>query len=230
MGLKFSVIANQPYINGIAVMGELNNQNGVYETFSDKTYPHNLIYMLGYDQKPSIVPFKDRMVDFTYIINSKILSRHEVYDYFESFIEHNKNCLAGKNTYMIEHPLIQTMERPVGDALVKKMSEAKATVYLARKMAYVKYVSVRLYESVLAENVIFVDKESDPDNEILHGIYGDDSKTIDLLYVDENDICDKYDAVMADSDLVKYIIQKQHEYYEELQFQVAKRAEEGDLF
>lgn len=216
-GLDFKVINNQPYINNIAVMGEINNQNGVYETFSDKRYPHNLIYMLGYSQEPKIVPFDRRKVDFTYIINSKILSRHEVYDYMEKFIENNLSMLAGKPSYMIDHPLVITMERPVGDPLIQKMSEAKATVYIARKMAYLKYVSVRLYESILAENVIFVDKLSDPDCEILKAIYGEGyPELIDLLYVDENTICQNYKKVMSDPKLIEFIITKQHKYYDNL--------------
>ncbi len=216
-GLDFKVINNQPYINNIAVMGEINNQNGVYETFSDKRYPHNLIYMFGYSQEPKIVPFDQRKVDFTYIINSKILSRHEVYDYMEKFIENNLSMFAGKSSYMIDHPLIITMERPVGDPLIQKMSEAKATVYIARKMAYLKYVSVRLYESILAENVIFVDKLSDPDCEILKAIYGEGHPAlIDLLYVDENTICQNYKKVMSDPKLIEFIIAKQHKYYDNL--------------
>lgn len=230
LGLEFKVINNQPYINNIAILGELNNQNGVYETFSDKKYPHNFIYMLGYSQTPDIVPFEMRKDDFTYIINSKILSRHEVYDYLEKFIENNKTCLVGKNTYMIEHPFIKTMERPVGDPLITKMSEAKATVYMARKMEYVKYLSVRLYESILAENVIFVDKKSDLNNEILKEIYGKDDLCTKLLYVDENDICTKYDYVMAREDLRLYIIKKQHEYYDKIKKEIFERAERGDLF
>ncbi len=222
-GLDFKVINNQPYINNIAVMGEINNQNGVYETFSDKRYPHNLIYMFGYNQHPEIVPFNERKVDFTYIINSKILSRHEVYDYMENFIENNLSMFAGKPMYMIDHPLVITMERPVGDPLIKKMSEAKATVYMARKMAYLKYVSVRLYESILAENVIFVDKLSDPDCEILKAIYGDNEELINLLYVDENSICENYETVINDEKLVKFIIKKQHQYYDKLVNDLEKR-------
>lgn len=222
--LDFKVVNNQPYINNIAVMGEINNQCGVYETFTDKTYPHNLIYMFGYDQHPEIMPFNQRTVDFTYIINSKILSRHEVYDYMEKIIENNLTMFAGKSTYMIDHPNIITMERPVGDPLIQKMSEAKATVYIARKMEYLKYVSVRLYESILAENIIFVDKLSDKNCDILRAIYGESHPDIiDLLYVDENDFIQKYHEVLNDSKLVKFILTKQHEYYDNLVESLEKR-------
>ena len=75
LGLEYKVINNQPFINNKAIMAETNLHQGIYETFTDKRCPHNLIYCEQYFDKPlNIVQFEDRKEDFTYIINSKIFS------------------------------------------------------------------------------------------------------------------------------------------------------------
>lgn len=230
LGLEFKVINNQPFINNKAIMGEINLHNGIYETFSDKRCPHNLIYCLAYNQNPKIIPFEERKEDFTYIVNSKILTRHEIYDYLDKFVENNLTCLVGKDTYFSSNPLIKTCERPVGDDLINKIMQAKASVYIARRMEYLKYVSVRLYENIIAQNIIFVDKLSDKDCEILKQIHKDDENLINLLYVDENTICENYNKIKNDKQIIEKIINNQNKYYEKIKKELFENVKENRLF
>lgn len=228
LGLKFKCINNQPYINNVPIMAECNLHNGVYEMFDNKTIPHNLIYCQAYTQKEfmfdcdfSIVDFYDRKEDFSYIINSKIFSRRELFDYFKKFTENNISCITGD--IFIDNPLIKRSPRVFGDDYIKKIGEAKATVYVARELAYLKYTTTRLYESILAKQIIFVDKLSDPKCIILNSIYKNSkhkNALISLLYVDENSICDNYKIILNDYNLVNEIIISQFNYYNELKASV----------
>lgn len=225
--LDFKVINNQPFINNIAILGESNLHNGIYETFTDRRCPHNLIYSQAYSQNLPIVPFNERKEDFTYIINSKILTRHELYDYLDEFINHNLSCLVGKDTYIADNPLIKTMVRPVGDDLIMKMSEAKATVYMSRRMAYLKYTSTRLYESILAQNIIFVDKLSDKDCDILSQIHKGDKELIDILYVDEHTVCENYLKIKDNQEIIRKILDNQNKWYNHVKSSLLKESKKG---
>lgn len=229
LGLNFKVIGNQPYINNTPIMAEVNLHNGIYETFTDKRCPHNLIYCLAYNQCPNLIPTLERKDDFIYIMNSKILTRHEIYDYVDNFVENNLSCIVGKNIYWAENPLVKCQDRPVGDEYIKKLEQAKATVYMSRRMAYLKYVSVRLYESIIAQNIIFVDKLSDKDCDILKQIHKDNKEIINLLYVDEKTISENYKKVISNKKLVEKIIHNQNQYYLKIKEELFKNVKEGKL-
>lgn len=220
LGLSFKVIDNQPYINNIPIMAECNLHNGVYETFTDKRIPHNLIYCQSYTQNPNVLDNEFRNEDFVYVINSKILTRNELYDYFNSFIENNMSCIVGTSQYSLSDPFLKNSNRVFGDEYIKLISNAKATVYVGRNLEYLKYTSTRLYESILAKNIIFVDTKSDLDNSILTQIHNectyDNIKLKDLLYVDEKNICSKYKYIIQHKELVNMIIDNQSNYYNKL--------------
>lgn len=232
LGLNFDVRNNQPYINNIPIMAECNLHNGLYETFDNKLIPHNLIYCQSYSQKKkltfddfSIDEFYSRKEDFSYIINSKILSRLELFNYFNSFIINDVTCITGDIKYYINTPLIKCSSRVFGDDYIKKIKEAKATIYDARELAYLKYTTTRLYESILAMQIIFVDKLSDVECIILNSIYKNSKYKdvlIKLLYVDEHSICNNYKEILDNPDLVKEIILCQINYYNELKETVLK--------
>ena len=216
LGLEFKTINNQPYINGLPIMAECNLHNGLYETFTDKRVPHNLIYCQYYNQYPNVQDIYDRKEDFSYIINSKIFTRHEVYDYFNSFVENNLTCLTGTTDYAANDPFIKCCDRVFGDEYIKLISKAKATVYIGRRLEYLKYLSTRLYESIIAKQIIFVDEKSDLNNDILKQIHHNDYRLIELLRVNENNICEKYKKVLSMPGIVKTIIDNQSRYYENL--------------
>lgn len=209
---KFEVRDNQPYINNFPLMAEVNLHNGVYETFTDKTYPHNLIYCQQYDQHPKLL---EKTEDFVYIINSKIHSRQEVYDYYDVFASNNLTCITGVDA-KYDNPLIKPCERVFGDDYIKVLSKARATIYIGRKMEYLKYLSTRLYESILADNIIFVDILSDQDNDLLCAIHNNDSQLTHLLIVTPYTIVDKYLYLLSKPELINKILDNQHKYYENL--------------
>ena len=128
---------------------------------------------------------------------------------------------------MAPNPFIKTCERPVGDEYIKRIAKAKASIYMSRRMEYLKYLSVRLYENIIAQNIVFVDKLSDKDNEILTQIHKNDKDLIDLLYVDENTICDNYNRIKNDYELIKRIIDNQNKWYEELKKRVYEEIDVG---
>lgn len=211
LGLNFYVKNNQPYINGIAFMSESTLQNGVYETFSDKSYPDNLIYSLAYDVDTSNIM---KEYDFCYIINSKLNRRKKVIDYMTN--------LSKYSILTSDHPLIpsssniiKTKEKVFGNDFIKLLAKAKATVYCCPDLEYLKLQTARLYESILANQIVFVDKSSDVDCEILKLIYKDRQDLIDLLYVDVDTIAINYQYIL-DNDIIPEILRYQSEFYADL--------------
>ena len=228
LGLEFKTINNQPYINGFPIMAECNLHNGLYETFTDKRVPHNLIYCQYYNQNPSVLDFNNRKEDFAYIINSKIFTRHEVYDYFNKFTENNLTCLTGSTQFCESNPLIKCCDRVFGDEYIKLISKAKATIYIGRRLEYLKYLSTRLYESIIAKQLIFVDELSDLNNDILKQIHHDEYLE-NLLRVNENNICEKYTEIIYHPNLAQKIIQNQTKWYENLKDRVLSEIKENGI-
>ena len=189
-GLRFDVIDNQPYIEGKPIMVESTLHNGLYETFTDKRFPDNLLYSLAYDK--SKIKRKPISFDFNYVINSKIKRRPEIYDYYNAFIKNNLTCLISNNPLIPEHKNLVRMNRVFGEEFINELSSSFATVYCARDLEYLKLQTARLYESILAGNVVFVDKLSDTNCDILKAIHGDDEELITLLYVTPETICEHY--------------------------------------
>lgn len=223
LGLNFTVRDNQPYINDIPFMAESTLHNGVYETFSDKSYPDNFIYSLAYGNDN--YRCADKTLDFAYVIFSKVKRRPEVYEYLAKFMSNDKTCLVANNEYMPINPLLERMPRMFGNAFITQLSRAKATVYCGRDLAYLKLQTARLYEAILAQQIVFVDKLSDPDCEMLTLMHAKDKKLIDLLYVTPETICEKYDYIMSHKDIYDKIINNQNSYYKLL-----KKAIKGGLF
>lgn len=211
--LRFDVIDNQPYIEGKPIMVESTLHNGLYETFTDKRFPDNLLYSLAYDRS-KIRKFKNKEYNFNYVINSKIKRRKEIYAYYDAFIQNHYTCLIADNPLIREDKHLIRMGRVFGEEFVSNLALADATVYCARDLAYLKLQTARLYESIMAENIIFVDKLSDMNCDILRAIHGTDEDLINLLYVTPNNICYKYEQITPE--LRKKIIANQNTYFEKL--------------
>ena len=210
--LKFEVRENQPYINNKPCMSESTWQNGYYETFSDKeTFPDNLLFSLTYSTNQKFVK---KSLDFAYVINSKINRRPEIIDYYLEFLKNDKTCLVSDKVYEAfdQNPKFEKIDRVFGNQFIEELSKAKATVYCARDLEYLKLQTARLYEGILANQIIFVDFASDKDREILRQIHKDDY-FVNLLTVNPYDICEKYDRIMADGCLRGMILANQKKWY-----------------
>lgn len=211
-GLDFKVINNQPYIEGKPIMVESTLHNGLYETFTDKRFPDNLLYSLSYDV--SKIKRKPITLNFNYVINSKIKRRREIYDYYNEFIKNDMTCLVSNNDLIPQDKHLVRMDRVFGEDFVSELSKSEATVYCARDLEYLKLQTARLYESILAGNIVFVDKQSDTQCDILRAIHGNNDKLINLLYVTPNTICEHY-RNLTFSDKVE-ITKNQINYYMKL--------------
>lgn len=219
LGLRFSSRGNQPYINDIPFMSESTLQNGVYEQFSNKDYPDNFIYSLAYDIKDEEVQSISKTIDFAYVINSKINRRPEVYRYYDAFAAHNKTCIVSAELPMLEkHPnrrWFVPVGRTFGNDFIRNIAPAKATVYCGKDLAYLKLQTARLYEAIIARQIVFVDFEADLDNEMLKAIHHDDD-LVRLLTVSPDDIVFEYDHIMSHPALYQTIIENQLNYYNNL--------------
>lgn len=228
LGLKFSSRNNQPYINDIPFISESTLQNGVYEQFLNKDYPTNFIFSLGYDISSEEVTAIKKTVDFAYVINSKINRRPEVYDYYDVFSSNNKTCIVSKNLPLLDcHPnrrWFVPIDRAFGDDFIRAIASAKATVYCGKDLAYLKLQTARLYEAILAKQIVFVDESADPQKEILRSIHPDQS-LVDLLTVNPNNIIEAYDHIMSQPQIIQKIISDQDKYYNYL-----KRSIKGGSF
>lgn len=215
LSLSFTSKDNQPYINNVPFMSELTCQNGVYERFDNRDYPDNLIFAMNYSINESDINKIIKTDDFAYIINSKIKRRPEVYDYYGAFIKHNKSCLVSDNDLIPYDVLLKRQSRQFGNDFIKTLAKAKATVYTARDLAHLKMQTARLYEAILAKQIVFVDGMSDYDCDILKQIHKDKS-IIDMLYTTPYEICDAYDIIINDKCLYHTIIDAQTKWYKNL--------------
>jgi len=209
--LDFKVIDNQPYIEGKPIMVESTLHNGLYETFTDKRFPDNLLYSLAYEHKYRNTPKK---YNFNYVINSKIKRRKEIFEYYDMISHNGFTCLISDNPLIKENKKLIRMNRVFGEDFIDALSECEATVYCARDLEYLKLQTARLYESILANNIIFVDKLSDTSCDILRAIHGDDDNLINLLYVTPNTIIHKYSLLTYDDK--QKILENQRKYYDKL--------------
>lgn len=212
LGRDFKVIDNQPYIDGIPINVEATLHNGVYETFSDKSTPDNFIYALSYGKERIDCP-KD--TDFQYIINSKINKRAELYDYYKAFADAGKTCIVSNYETIPHYKGFERFDRIFGDEYLNIIARANATVYTARELEYLKLQTARLYEAIIARNIVFVDSLSDKDKEMLTQIH-QNKELIDLLTVTPETIIGKYDTIMSDNNLKESILNNQHEYFTKL--------------
>ena len=209
LGFDFCVRNNQPYINNETIMADAQLHNGSYETFSNKAMPHNFIFSLGYDHAQLDVP---KTFDFCYIISSKIAVRPEINEYFAAFNEHGLSCIT-KETYN---------DKVFGDAYLKRIAQAKATVYCCRDLAYLKMITVRPYEAALSNQILFVDRQTDPNNEILQQIHGKNSELSNILYITPNTIYQKYSDLTTEQ--VTEILTNQLNWYKKLKQEIMRTA------
>lgn len=210
LGLKFYVRDNQPFIDNNSIMADAQLHNGSYETFDDKTMPHNFIFSLGYDDTEKIENTGE--FDFSYIIGSKIAVRQEVNDYFTAFKSNNLSCMT-RETYST---------KVFGNDYLKRIAKSKATVYCCRDLAYLEMITVRPYEAALASQIMFVDKQTDPECKILRQIYteSDELYIIDKLYVTPDTIAENYRSLTNDD--IDMIITAQKRWYNKLKHQIER--------
>ena len=215
LNINFTCKDNQPYFNNIAFMSESTLQNGVYERFDEKTYPDNLMFALNYSVSDKQVRKIDKKYDFAYIINSKIKRRKEIYKYYNEFKKSKYTCLVSQSDLIPEDEYKIRCPREFGDMFILQLAKAKATVYCARDLAYLKLQTARLYEAILARQIVFVDKESDLDNDILSQIHKG-AWYEQLLYVTPQTICSNYDIIINDAKLYEEILDTQTKWYNKL--------------
>jgi hypothetical protein len=198
----------------------------MFETYTNKTIPHNLLFSAAYSMTnmTDINDFYDREIDFVYPINSKIKFRPEIWAYLQELLKHHI-VLTTKSDYLqsLDMSNLAMFDKVFGDGYIKQLSRAKATVYSSRELAHIEMMTVRCYESVLADNIIFVDEQTDPQHKILTQIYKDDTEMIEQLTVNEHNISQKYEWIMS-SDCVCYILTKQRQWYEKLLKDLAEYA------
>ena len=212
LGISFKVYDNQPYIDGRPVMVESTLHNGEYETYADKKCYDNTLYAMAYDK----VKLHDKVYDFNYIINSKINRRPEIFKYYEAFEKGHLTCqVSGRNDLVKESEYLIKQKDFTGNDYLSNISKSKATVYCSRDLAYLELQTARLYEAILAKNVVFVDENTDKDNKILRQIYPNDKEMQEFMKVNPNNIVDKYKSL--DEKTIEYILKSQDVFWKKIQ-------------
>lgn len=215
-GLTLKVRDNQPYINDIMFMSESTWQNGAYETFTDKTCPDNLLYSLAYSLDCHKYDVSNKDLDFAYVINSKINRRHEIIDYYLEMAKNGMSCLVSNKVFdALNVDYFVSMPRAFGDEFIKQLSRAKATIYCARDLEYLKLQTARLYEGIIANQIVFVDMESDKNCDMLKQIHKD-KMLIDLLYVTPQTFIRNYTTILDNPILYQRILDNQKQWYKTL--------------
>lgn len=221
LNIEFNVKGNQPYFEDTMIMADAQLHNGSFETFSDKTYAHNLIFSLAYDAEiRSAASLVEKTIDFCYPINSKILVRPEVYTYFSKFNSAEKTFLTTRSDYVPQYKYVRTFDKCFGNEYILTCASARATIYTARELSYLNMMTVRAYEAVLARQIIFVDCQTDTNNEILSQIYPSTSKLDtqcrQLLFVTPETIINNYNIICSNETLVRHILTSQDKWYDKL--------------
>lgn len=210
--IPFKVFDNQPYIDGRPVMVESTLHNGEYETYDNKRCYDNTLYAMAYDK----IDCQDKIYDFNYIINSKIKRRQEIFDYYEAFEKSHLTCqVSGRNDLVKASKYLIKQKDFTGNDYLSNISKSKATVYCSRDLAYLELQTARLYEAILAKNIVFVDSLTDKENKILKQIYPDDKKIQDFMRVDPDNISTKYKSL--DEKTINYILHSQDKFWEKVQ-------------
>lgn len=208
--IKFDVRDNQPYMNDIRIMADAHLHTGAFETFDNKDIPHNLIFCWGYDI--NLIDKKvPKTVDFAYPINSKILQRLEVYEYYTEFEKNKISFLVTDSIYVPNYNCAKRMGKCFGNEYITRLAIAKATIYTARDLVDIEMMTCRLYEGILANQIVFVDKLSDPDCKILKNIYNDNERLINLLYITPETVVKNYRALSDDD--VDVILHTQQDWF-----------------
>lgn len=218
LGKKWTVKGNQTFLDGTMIKADAQLHNGRFETIEDKSFAHNLIFSLAYKNTKacSFEEFNARQIDFCYPIASKLKVRKELYEYFEYINRANKSCLIRDDELMPNMRNGVILPKCFGDDFIKQLSRAKATVYTNRDLAYLEMITVRPYESTLANNIMFVDIYTDPCSKLLQQIYDKDNELISALTVTPANFVEKYEKIVHDKQLVEFILKKQHEWYDDL--------------
>ena len=217
LGLNWTVRNNQPFLNGTMIMADAQLHNGRFETYDNRTIPHNLIFSLGYDYecKNDIKEFYSRKYDFAYPINSKILVRKEIYRYIEALYSNELSLVTTDSQYIPTFVNIYKKPKVFGDDYIKMLSSSKATFYCSRDLTYLEMMTVRCYEAVRANQIIFVDKLTDPECKILKQIHHKQA-LIDKLYCTEYDLSEKYKELIKHPKVVAEILNNQRKWYHQL--------------
>lgn len=226
VGINFSVRNNQPYFNNTMIMADAHLHNGSFETFTNLSIPHNLIFSLAYTFPKSHFTrndFYERQFDFSYLINSKILFRPEVYDYYGYWESNHKKFLVTESRFIPCYENSVRVNKEYGDDYINILKTSRATVYTSRDLVSIKMMTVRVYEAIISGQLLFVDINSDPDNEILSQMFDKnkeyDKKCINLLRVTPNTITTNYNKIInedmkcPEQSIINYILEKQYTWY-----------------
>ena len=153
--------------------------------------------------------------------------RPEVYSYFCEFEKNNISFLTTDSQYIPKYKMCVRMDKCFGNKYINSTARCKATIYTARDLIDIKMITVRPYEATLADQIIFVDEITDENNEILNQIYNDKSDFAsickNLLRVNPSNICDNYNEVISNNELVSYILSQQHIWYDNLKNEIINR-------
>lgn len=227
--LKWHVIDNQPYLYNRQIMADYQYHNGSYETYDDKTIPDTLLYSAAYANTRSI-NYKDficKKYDVQYPINSKIKYRPDAKEYIKETVK-SLTLYTSKSSYIDkatadcnekEKHRIFTFDKVFCDDYIKELSKAKATVITNREFAHIEMMTARWYEAVLANCIIFVDKQTDPHSKVLKQIYGDYSKFVEILTVTPETFVVKVKQLLNTPEQYQYIeeiLNAQHAWYNRL--------------
>lgn len=220
LGLKWTVRNNQPFLDGEMIMADAQLHNGRFETYDNRDMPHNLIFSIGYDyqNEDTIDEFMSRPYDFAYPINSKILVRGEIYDYIDKLCRNNLTLVTTDSKYIPPFENLIRVDKVFGDDYIKMLTQAKATFYCSRDLAYLEMMTVRCYEAVRANQLIFVDRLTDPECKILRAIHGIslDDIILSKLWCTENTLTNNYKEIIKNKELVKLILKNQRQWYQNL--------------
>lgn len=226
--LEWHVIDNQPYIFNRQIMADYQYHNGSYETYDDKSIPDTLLYSAAYTNTKSIrhENFMKKKYDIQYPINSKIKYRPDAKEYIKEAVK-SLTLYTTKSSYIDEiisdcsekeKNRIFTFDKAFCDNYIRELSQAKVTIITNREFAHTEMMTARWYEAVLANCIIFVDKQTDPNSKVLKQIYGNYSKFIEMLTVTPETFVDKvkYIISMSEQQYIEEILNAQHAWYNRL--------------
>lgn len=209
LSINFKVVDNQPYIDGKPVMVESTLHNGEYETYADKKCYDNTLYAMAYEK----INQQEKVYDFNYIINSKIKRRPEIFEYYKAFEHNNLTCMvSGRNNLVKDSKYLIAQQDFTENDYLENISRSYATVYCSRDLAYLELQTARLYEAILAKNIVFVDEKTDRENKILKQIYPNDKSMQRLMRVNPNNIAETYKLV-KERNLTDIILKAQDEFW-----------------
>lgn len=136
---------------------------------------------------------------------AKKLEKFYLYKHYSTYLF---GAIKSKNIKNSENYRITFGDKVDHKDFIRELGKAYATIIIGDDFYDSNFFTLRMYESILAGILVFIDEKFDPQ----HIFYSGDEELCDTMYVkDSNDFINKYESIMQNSSKYEHFINLQTE-------------------